>query len=182
MLSVKAKAATETIYLELEGHTGHPVGLTSKKLSHALKKEEEMTFPLSCRDKARPKARRLTDWQLGFDFIVTTEEDDIHLVPVLSKTGGERPPTSCQRRGTQLRMQQQAIWASFLCLKTQSLTKPSCTCLKSPPDSSSSSSVAIHFFLFLLVIIFSEKLLPLLRREPSTLWVTASLQSPKRPS
>lgn len=38
MLSVKAKAATETFYLELEGHTGRPVGLTSKQTLSCFKK------------------------------------------------------------------------------------------------------------------------------------------------
>ncbi len=41
--------------------------------------------------QGRAKARRRADWQLGFDFIVITKEDDIHCVPVLSTIGGVRP-------------------------------------------------------------------------------------------
>lgn len=41
--------------------------------------------------QGQAKARRRTDWQPGFDFIVTTEEDDIHCVPVLSTIRGVRP-------------------------------------------------------------------------------------------
>lgn len=41
--------------------------------------------------QGQAKVRRRSDWQPSFDFIVTTEKDDIHYVPVLSEIGGVRP-------------------------------------------------------------------------------------------
>lgn len=58
-------------------------------LSHSLK-EIKSTSSVIC-TQGRARVRRRTDWQPGFDFIVTTKEDDIHSVPVLSTIGGFRP-------------------------------------------------------------------------------------------
>lgn len=91
-----------------------------------------LPLPPSERNKAhflrhldtRPgQTRRQPDWQLGFDFIVTTERDDIHCVNCpLHDWGSSAFPTSCQGRGAKLRMRQQAIWADFLCQNPLSLT------------------------------------------------------------
>lgn len=45
--------------------------------------------------------RRQTDWQHSFDFIVTTEDSDIHCVPVLSTIVGVRPFQHPARGGLQ---------------------------------------------------------------------------------
>ena len=104
--------------------------------------EKLSPFPLSSGTQGQAKVRRRTDWQPGFDFIVTTAEDDI---PVLCAGGGVRPFQHPARGGV---CEIKDVTTSHLGQFPVSLTKSSCTCLPGTPDSSNSSSLLNLFYSF----------------------------------
>ena len=81
------QAMEQTCTLDVESASLRLQHTLSLSLSLSLKEIKSTSSVIWTQGRA--KARRQSDWQPGFDFIVTTEEDDIHYVPVLCTSRGE---------------------------------------------------------------------------------------------